>query len=29
MISSPAHILPIAAKTYGDKIALITGNERL
>jgi long-chain acyl-CoA synthetase len=29
MISSPAHILPIAAKTYGDKVALITGNERL
>ncbi len=24
MIESPAHILPLAAKTYGDKIALIT-----
>jgi len=29
MIESPAHILPVAAKTYGDKVALITGDAQL
>ncbi len=29
MIESPAHILPIAAKTYGDKVALVTEDVQL
>ena len=29
MIESPAHILPVAAETYGDKVALVTGEARL
>ena len=29
MIESPAHILPAAAKTYGDKVALITEDAQL
>ena len=29
MIDSPAHILPVAAKTYGDKIALVTDDAQL
>jgi long-chain acyl-CoA synthetase len=29
MIESPAHILPVAAETYGDKVALITEDAQL
>ena len=29
MIESPAHILPIAAEAYGDKVALITEDAQL
>jgi len=29
MIESPAHILPVAAKTYGDKVALVTEDAQL
>lgn len=29
MIKSPAHILPVAAKTFGDKVALVTKDAQL
>jgi len=29
MIESPAHILPLAAKIYGDKVALVTMDAQL
>ena len=29
MIESPAHILPVAARTYGNKVALVTEDAQL